>query len=228
MNKNSNSAEPQIDAWVFDLDNTLYPASCKLFTQIDDRMREFIADLLGLEQDEAYKVQKKFFREYGTTLRGLMDVHGLPPEEFLNYVHEIDLSPVDANPALNRALDALPGRKIIFTNADIGHADRVMERLGIGHHFEAVFDIVAADYVPKPNPDIYQVLLDRYELDPKKSVMVEDIARNLEPAADLGMTTVWIKSDSHFGNWGADGDYIHHITEDLVDWLESWANGKTN
>ena len=135
MNEIYNASERQIDAWVFDLDNTLYPASCNLFSQIDDRMREFIADLLGIEQDEAYKVQKSFFREYGTTLRGLMDVHGLPPEEFLNYVHEIDLSPIETDLALNNALEALPGRKIIFTNADIGHADRVMERLGIGHHF---------------------------------------------------------------------------------------------
>jgi putative hydrolase of the HAD superfamily len=228
MHDITDAAEPQIEAWVFDLDNTLYPASCNLFTQIDTRMREFIADLLGLEQDEAYKLQKRFFKEYGTTLRGLMDIHGLPPEEFLDYVHEIDLSPVDANPALNSALEALPGRKIIFTNADTGHADRVMERLGIGHHFEEVFDIVAADYVPKPNPGVYQILLDRYGLDPKKSVMVEDIARNLQPAADLGMTTVWIKSDSPFGNWGADGDYIHHVVDDLVDWLEAWAKGTIN
>lgn len=224
----SNPIERDIEAWVFDLDNTLYPASCNLFDQIDDRMRGFIAEFLNLDQDEAYKVQKSFFREYGTTLRGLMDVHGLAPEKFLDHVHAIDLSPIEANSALNSALEALPGRKIIFTNADTRHADRVMKRLGIGHHFETVFDIVAADYIPKPNPEIYRVLLERYDLDPKKSVMVEDIARNLEPAAGLGMKTVWVKSDSPFGNWGADGDYIDHVADDLVDWLEEWIKDQAS
>ncbi|MGY9015462.1 MAG: pyrimidine 5'-nucleotidase, partial [Rhodospirillales bacterium] len=144
----------EIETWVFDLDNTLYPASCNLFAGVDVRIREFVADFLGLEQDEAYKVQKQFFKEYGTTLRGLMDVHGMAPKEYLDYVHAIDLSPVVANPELDKALAALPGRKIIFTNGDTPHAERVMDRLGVKQHFEPVFDIVAAGYVPKPNPSV--------------------------------------------------------------------------
>jgi putative hydrolase of the HAD superfamily len=217
----------EIETWVFDLDNTLYPASCNLFAGVDVRIREFVADFLGLEQDEAYKVQKQFFKEYGTTLRGLMDVHGMAPKEYLDYVHAIDLSPVVANPELDKALAALPGRKIIFTNGDTPHAERVMDRLGVKHHFEPVFDIVAADYVPKPNPSVYQLLVDLYKIEPEKSVMIEDIPRNLEPAANLGMTTVWLKSDSHFGNWGVEGDYIHHVTDDLVATLQSWIAGKS-
>jgi putative hydrolase of the HAD superfamily len=216
----------EIETWVFDLDNTLYPASCNLFAEVDVRIREFVAKFLGLDQDEAYKVQKQFFKEYGTTLRGLMDVHGMAPKEYLDHVHAVDLSPVKANPELEQALMALPGRKIIFTNGDTAHAERVMDRLGIKHHFEPVFDIVAAGYVPKPNPSVYQLLVDRYKIDPEKSVMFEDIPRNLEPAAKLGMTTVWIKSDSDFGNWGSEGDYIHHITGDLVATLQCWIEGK--
>ena len=215
----------EIETWVFDLDNTLYPASCNLFAEVDVRIREFVADFLGLEQDEAYKVQKQFFKEYGTTLRGLMDVHNLEPKKFLDHVHDVDLSPVKANPALDKALEALPGRKIIFTNGDTPHAERVMNRLGVRHHFETVFDIVAADYVPKPNPSVYQLLVDRYKIDPEKSVMIEDIPRNLEPAANLGMTTILIKSKSHFASWGLDGDYIHHVADDLVIALQSWISG---
>ncbi|MBL6931869.1 MAG: pyrimidine 5'-nucleotidase [Rhodospirillales bacterium] len=206
-------------AWVFDLDNTLYCASSNLFGQIDVRMKTFIARFLDLEPDEAFKVQKRYFREYGTTLRGLMDRHDIDPRAFLDHVHDIDLDVVRPNPVLDKALENLEGRKIIFTNADVGHAERVMERLGVSRHFEAIFDIVACDYIPKPEPAVYRQLVERFELDPKSTVMVEDMARNLKPAADIGMTTVWVHTDNDWGQDGADGDHVHHVTDDLSSWL---------
>ena len=210
----------QAEAWVFDLDNTLYPPSTNLFAQIDERMRAFIAGFLDLDLDEARRVQKTYFREYGTTLRGLMNRHGLEPGLFLEYVHAVDLDPVPPNPALAAALARLPGRKYIFTNASAAHAGRITDRLGVTRHFDAVFDIADAEYVPKPEPRVYDTLVQCHGLDPGKTVMIEDIARNLAPAAALGMTTVWLRNDSPVGVEGADGDHVHHVIDDLVPWLE--------
>lgn len=209
------------ETWIFDLDNTLYPADCDLFALIDVRMKAFIADYLDLHPEEAFKVQKQYFHEYGTTLRGLMQHHGMEPQAFLDYVHDIDLAPIQANPKLDRLLAGLEGQKLIFTNGSSGHAERVMDKLGVSHHFDAVFDIVAADYTPKPHPEVYDKLVGRHGIDPGKTVMIEDMARNLEPAAALGMTTVWIRTNSDFAHLGADGDYIDHQADDLVDWLGS-------
>ena len=208
------------EAWVFDLDNTLYPASTNLFAEIDVRMRGFIADLLNLDLDEARRLQKQYFREYGTTLRGLMNSHGVDPDPFLEYVHDIDLQPLEPSPALEAALARLDGRKIVFTNATAAHAERVMERLGVRRHFEAIFDIADADFIPKPAPAVYDRLVETYGLDPQKTVMVEDIARNLTPAARLGMTTVWVRTDSRWGADGAEDGHVHHVTDDLVSWLQ--------
>lgn len=212
------------DVWVFDLDNTLYPRDCDLFAQIDVKMKAFVANLLGIDPEDAYKVQKQYFREHGSTLRGLMDNHGLAPQEFLDYVHDIDVSPVPPNPALDDVLHRLEGRKIIFTNGSVAHADNVVTRLGIGHHFEGVFDIHAADYKPKPARDAYTQFVQEYDFDPTRAVMLEDIARNLEPAHELGMTTVWVRSDHDHSAMGADGDHIHHVIDDLVPWLEAQAD----
>lgn len=209
-----------VDAWVFDLDNTLYDASTNLFAQIDRRMTAFIADFLGVSAAEAHRVQKSYFREFGTTLRGLMQRHAMEPGPFLHHVHDIDVSVLPPSPALDAALGRLAGRKIIFTNGSEAHARRVMDRLGVGHHFDAVIDIAAADYLPKPHPDSYRILVERQRLDPRRTVMVEDIARNLEPAHALGMTTVWLRTNS---SWAGDGDaapHVHHVIDDLLVWLE--------
>jgi len=213
------------DTWVFDLDNTLYPASSNLFGQIDERMRGYIAAYLGLDLDEAYRVQKQYFRDYGTSLSGLMSLYGMDPGPFLEHVHEIDLEPVAPNPALDAALGRLPGRKLIFTNATTGHAQRVMDRIGVRHHFEAVFDIVDAGYQPKPQPDVYTAMVERHDIDPTSAVMVEDMARNLAPAAALGMVTVWVRTGSEWGREGADGGFIDHVTEDLASWLTEITDG---
>jgi putative hydrolase of the HAD superfamily len=208
-----------VDVWIFDLDNTLYPARCNLFQQIDRRMGEFIAQSLAVSYDEAKTIQKSFWRRHGTTLRGLMLEHAVAPDAFLDYVHQIDLSVLPESPSLSQALDRLPGRKVIFTNGTKRHAERVTRRLGIQDHFEAVFDIVDSEYLPKPHPVPYDVLVARHGVDPRRAVMVEDIARNLRPAHALGMTTVWVPTESPSSRDGAEDGHIHYVTEDLASWL---------
>lgn len=230
MSSDSSATDPRrlglghVEAWVFDLDNTLYPASSSLFPQIDLRMRGFIADRLGLAPEEAFRLQKRYYREFGTTLRGLMLVHGIEPAAFLDHVHDIDHSVLAAAPALDAALAALPGRKLIFTNGSEGHAVKVLERLGIARHFEGIFDIAAAAYIPKPQPETYRAMVARHRLDPRGAAMVEDIHRNLVPACAIGMTTVWVREDGHpdavvAAQDESDLGHVHHITDDLAGWL---------
>ena len=214
----------QAECWVFDLDNTLYPASSNIFTQVDEKMTRFIADFLDLNLEQAGKLRKAYYLEHGTTLSGLMKRHGLDPDHFLDFVHDIDLSTVLPDLGLDRALSRLPGRKIIFTNGPTDHAERVLDRLSIRHHFEAIFDIIGADYIPKPMPGPYDVLVDRYRLKPEETVMVEDLVRNLKPAAALGMTTVWVRSDSDLNDNEPVQDDIHHVVDDLTHWLGALAS----
>ena len=154
-----------VNTWIFDLDNTLYPAKCRLFDQIDARIGQFIAQLFKVGVLEARKIQKNYFREHGTTLNGLMTQHGMAPEKFLDFVHDIDFSPLEPSAGLEAALDRLPGRKLIFTNADVPYSRKVLARLGIGHHFEHIYDIAAANYVPKPYPEAYDLLIKRFGIE---------------------------------------------------------------
>ena len=209
-----------IDSWVFDLDNTLYPASCDLFAQVDVRMRDFISSYLNLGKDEARKLQKTYFHECGTTLRGLMTHHDIDPKPYLDYVHNIDVTPVLPAPDLATALKELPGKKYIFTNASTAHATRVMDRLGVTDQFEGVFDIIDAGYQPKPEPSIYNQFIEKFEIDPTRAVMVEDIVKNLKPANELGMQCVWIKTDTSWGKENAHASYVHHETDNLLSWLQ--------
>jgi putative hydrolase of the HAD superfamily len=218
----------RIESWVFDLDNTLYPASSSLFPQIDLRMRHFITERLSLAPDEAFRLQKHYYRTFGTTLRGLMLVHGIEPEDFLDYVHDIDHSVLDAAPRLDAVLGRLEGRKLIFTNGSERHAEQVLARLGIARHFEGIFDIKAAGFIPKPQPECYQAMVSRHEIDPRRALMVEDLHRNLRPAAAIGMATLWVR-EAHHPDWAAvpqdDTDLAHvdEITDDLPGWLETTA-----
>lgn len=209
------------ETWVFDLDNTLYPAECNLFAQVDRRMGDFIARHFGIGHDEAKQRQKSFFHSHGTTLRGLMVEHGLDPGAFLDYVHDIDLDVVQPMPALAAALDRLPGRKVIFTNGTVAHADRILARLGIADHFSGVFDIVAGGYLPKPQEEPYRQLLAERAINPRDAVMVEDMARNLKPAAQLGMTTVWVPTAAAWSqpDRTEDAAHIHHTAPDLTAFL---------
>jgi len=210
-----------IDTWIFDLDNTLYPASSRLFDQVDRRITAYIMQALDLEWDDAHKKQKLFFREYGTSLSGMMEVHNIPANEYLEYVHNIDLSPLAPSPALNQALEQLPGRKVIFTNGSTAHAKNVTEKLGITHHFDATFDIVDCEFTPKPDLIVYEKMLSTLSINPKSAVMIEDMARNLVPAAALGITTVWVRTEEAWAVEGAGGDHIEHIVDDLTEWLNS-------
>ncbi len=211
--------------WIFDLDNTLYPASSNLFDQVDWNMTRFVSEFLGLEPDAARKVQKDYFREYGTTMRGLMTKHGVDPHEFMAYVHDIDLAPIGPDPKLTAALDALPGRKVIFTNGSTPHADNITKHLQIDHHFEGCFDIVDAEFRPKPAQPTYEAFCARFGIEPTEAVMVEDMAKNLVPAAALGMTTVWVDTGVGWSRETAEHGHVHHRTDDLADWLTAIIDG---
>ena len=217
-----------VDTWVFDLDNTLYPRRTDLFSQIDERMTGFVGELLGVPPEEAKAVQKDFYRQYGTTLRGLMTVHDIDPDAFLRYVHNIDYSWLAPAPELGDEIAALPGRKFIFTNGDRGHAERTARQLGIFDHFEDVFDIVAAGLVPKPAAETYDKFTALHRIDTRHAAMFEDLARNLEVPKALGMRTVLIVPENFettFGDaWeheGREGEHIDFVTDDLTRFLRS-------
>ncbi|HEX8525389.1 pyrimidine 5'-nucleotidase [Allosphingosinicella sp.] len=208
-----------VDCWIFDLDNSLYPASTNLFSLIDERMGAFIQELLGCDAVEARRVQKGYFHEHGTTLAGLMRTHATDPHSFLDFVHDIDLARLAADPRLVAALDRLPGRKFVFTNASETYARRVLDRLGLANAFDGLHDIHAMDYVPKPDPRSYEVMCARLDIAPDRALFVEDMARNLEPAKALGMTTVWVDNGSEQAGRGADDSFIDYRTTDIGAWL---------
>ena len=209
-----------VESWLFDLDNTLYPVTPKLLAHIDAHMGSFVARFLNVDADEARHIQKSYFRKYGLTLRGLMIHHGLDPVRYFDEMTPMDLDEVAPNPTLAAALHRLDGRKLVYTNASARHAEMVLERLGMDGVFEAVFDIAAADWIPKPAIDGYRTLCGKHAVDPARAAMIDDIARNLEPAASLGMTTVWMKTDAEWAQGVAPEAHIHHVTGDLLGWLE--------
>lgn len=208
-----------IDAWIFDLDNTLYPASCDLFALIDERMGAYIERLVGCDAGLARAIQKRYFRDYGTTLSGLMALHGTNPNHFLDDVHDIALDRVEHDVRLVAAIARLPGRKLVFTNGDVTYAQRVLDRIGLGTSFEAIHDIHAMDYVPKPAPASYAAMCAKWDVDPKRALFAEDMARNLKPAKEIGMATVWIDNGSEQASDEAFAPYIDYRTAHLTDWL---------
>ena len=217
-----------VRTWVFDLDNTLYPHHSNLFSQIDVKMTGYIANLLQLPRDEARKVQKQFYLEYGTTLRGLMEKHQIDPEDFLEKVHDIDYTWLKPDPELGEAIKSLPGRKFIFTNGNRSHAERAARQLGILDHFEDVFDIVAADLMPKPGRHPYDRFVAKHGVNGQEAAMFEDLARNLIEPKALGMKTVLIvprNFEADFAEaWeqdGKDGHHVDHITDDLAAFLKA-------
>lgn len=213
----------QIETWIFDLDNTLYPASCRLFDEVQRRMNEYICARLEVTPEDAAELRRTYFRAHGTTLNGLMRVHNIDPHEFLAFVHEIDLACVPPNPKLVAALGELRGRKIVHTNGSVRHAERLLDHLGLSAAFSGIVDIVASDFEPKPALAGYRVLLKRYSVMPETALMVEDIARNLAPAAELGMTTAWVRNDVDWARSEADRPFIHHIVDDLAGFLAAAA-----
>jgi putative hydrolase of the HAD superfamily len=214
--------------WVFDLDNTLYPHHSNLFSQIDVKMTAYVSELLQLPREEARKLQKELYLEYGTTLNGLMERHAIDPDDFLNKVHDIDYSWLSPNPALGDAIRALPGRKFIFTNGDRGHAERTARQLGILDHFDDIFDIVAAGLTPKPAPETYDRFVALHGIAGPHAVMFEDLARNLIVPKSLGMMTVLIVPNNFeptFSEiWERDpkfDDAVDFVTDDLAAFLSS-------
>jgi putative hydrolase of the HAD superfamily len=213
------TALAHVDSWLFDMDNTLYPASVNLFAQIDRRMEAYVGELLGLDRAAARAVQKRYFHEHGTTLRGLMLSHGVDPHDFLGFVHDIDVSVLAPDPGLRAALKALPGRRFVFTNGDLPYAERVLAALGILDCFEAIHGIEAMDFHPKPDDRAYDGVLARFGLDPQRTLFAEDMAHNLMPAKARGMTTLWVNNGSERGAHGHSPAFIDHETHDLGHFL---------
>lgn len=219
----------QTREWVFDLDNTLYPPESDLFAQIDQRMTLYVSKLLGLAPVEARKIQKAYYAEHGTTMSGLMLEHHIEPESYLDFVHDIDLSPLHVDVKLRDAITALPGRKIVFTNGSRNHARRVLDARGLHDAFDNIIGIEDTGFVPKPQAPAYAHLLNTVKVEPSQAAFIEDMARNLEPAHALGFVTILVHSQKDWSHEpdgarpaGADDDhdYVHFTTGDLAGFLE--------
>ena len=206
-----------VDTWLFDLDNTLYPASTGFMAEIETRMTDFVQRKTGLPRDEAYALQKKYLAEHGLTLRGLMEHHGVDPDEFHAIFHDLSLEALAHDPELVLAIARLPGRRLIFTNADDIHAERVLDRLGLSDLFEDVFHIASFGYTPKPDPAPFERMAADHGVTPAATAFFEDSERNLAPAAELGMTTVLVGSHAQ----ASAAPFVHHRTDALAPFLMS-------
>jgi putative hydrolase of the HAD superfamily len=223
-----------VEAWVFDLDNTLYPSDCNLFAEIDTRMGDFIADRFGVSHEEAQRMRKTYYYQYGTTLAGLMRLHDVCPNAFLDYVHDIDLSVIAPAPELRDALDALSGRKFVFTNGSRKHAESVISRLGLDGRFDDLFDIHAAEFIPKPERAAYERFMGAHAITAKGAAMFDDLPHNLRTAHDLGMTTVLVAcghtdhpEHRAIADWGVLPSHIHHRTDALAAFLAGIGVSRT-
>ena len=226
-NAEDSAALRSISTWVFDLDNTLYPADCNLFAQVDQRMAAFISKALKVSISHARYLQKDYYRKFGTTLSGLMQLHKIEPEPFLSYVHDIDVSIVQPAPKLAQLISNLPGRKFIYTNGSRRHAERVAQRLGVLDCFDGITDIASSRYCAKPDRKAYEQFLDFHAIQPTTAIMFDDMPHNLESPHDLGMTTVLVHSDyiDHpvqlaMKRWTETPKHIHHMTKNLLDFLK--------
>lgn len=206
-----------IDVWVFDLDNTLYPAECEYMALIEGRMTDFVIRQTGLDWDAARALQKSYFHEHGTTLAGLMANHGIDPQAFLDEVHEVSMDRLLPDADLRAAVARLPGRRLVFTNGGSRHAERVLRRLEIDDLFEAVFHLEAADFVPKPNLATYHALTSRHAVEPTRSAFFEDSEKNLKPAFEIGMTTVMVGPKAE----ASSADFVHHRARHLTPFLNA-------
>ena len=231
MNPSSNRRPrgfEHVETWIFDLDNTLYPHNVNLWQQVDERIRDYIADFLKVTHEEAFRLQKDYYKRYGTSMRGMMTEHGMRSDDFLDFVHQIDHSPLEPNPALGDAIEKLPGRKVILTNGTRRHADAVLARLGIERHFQDVFDIIAAELEPKPSPQTYDRFLEALKIEAATAAMFEDLARNLAVPHALGMTTVLVvpehSREVFREEWeleGRDAPHVDHVTDNLTAFLRA-------
>ncbi len=205
--------------WVFDLDNTLYPHEVNLFRQVDHNMGLYIQEKFDVSYEEAKKQQKQYFMNHGTTLRGLMSEHNIDPYGYLDFVHNVDFSELNEDLELRKSINKLPGEKFIYTNASTSYARNVLNQLGLEGCFKDFFDIHDANFNPKPDIRSYHKMIEKFGIDPNHAIMFEDIACNLNPASELGMRTVWVRTDSDWSAKGLDHKKVDHITTDLSGWL---------
>ena len=209
-----------IKFWLFDLDNTLYSGKTKVFDQVDKKMSQYISQKLNVSVKEAKKIQKNYFHEYNTTFNGMIKNHKINAEEFLEFVHDIDIDFLQKDLKLSEEIEKLGGKKIIFTNGSRKHALNVTKRIGIDQHFDDIFDIVDSNFMPKPSIEPYKKLVEKHKIDPKLCVFVEDIARNLKPAYEMGMKTIWIENDEPWAKKFSDSIFINYKTNDLAEFLK--------
>ena len=209
-----------IEFWIFDLDNTLYSGKTKVFEQVDKKMSKYISQKLDVSIEEAKKIQKNYFHKYNTTLNGMIKNHKIDANEFLEFVHNINIDFLKKDLILSEELKKLDGKKIIFTNGSKKHALNVSKKIGIDQHFDDIFDIVDSKFIPKPIIEPYKRLVEKHKIDPKLCVLVEDIARNLKPAYEMGMKTVWIENDEPWAKKFSDADFISYKTNNLSEFLK--------
>jgi len=209
-----------IKYWIFDLDNTLYSGKTRVFEQVDKKMSKYISEKLNITVEEAKKIQKNYFHEYNTTLNGMIKNHKIDANEFLKFVHDIDIDFLKKDEKLAEEMEKLEGKKIIFTNGSKKHAINVTRRIGIEQYFDGIFDIVDSDFIPKPSIEPYKKLVEKHKIDPKLSVLVEDIARNLKPAYEMGMKTVWIENDESWAKEFSDSNFINYKTNNLSEFIK--------
>ena len=209
-----------IKYWLFDLDNTLYSGDTKVFDQVDKKMSKFISEKLKVSEEEAKKIQKNYFHEYNTTLNGMIKNHDIDANEFLEFVHDVDLNFLKKNELLENQINRLNGKKIIFTNGSRAHAANVTKRIGIDKLFDGVFDIVDSDFYPKPSIEPYKKIIEYYNIEPEYCIFFEDIARNLKPAYELGMKTVWIENNEPWAAEYSGEAFINYKTNNLANFLK--------
>ena len=210
----------EIKYWIFDLDNTLYSGQTKVFSEVDKKMSSFISEKFNVDLIEAKKIQKEYFYEYGTTLSGLMKKKNVNPNEFLEFVHDIDISWLPKDEFLRQELIKIKEKKYIFSNGSHAHINNVTKQLGINGLFDGAFDITDGDFIPKPHINPYKKLIHKFNLNPKQSILIEDIAHNLEQAKNLGMKTCWLENDEAFAKKDADKAYIDYKINNLPSFLQ--------
>lgn len=222
-----------IDTWVFDLDNTLYPPHCDLWPKIDMQITRFMCDLFGLDGMSCRALQKYYYLRHGTTMQGLIEECGISARAYLDFVHDIDRSSIQPDLPLRQAIEALPGRKVIFTNGSQAHAERTIESLGLAGLFDGICDIAATGLVPKPRSEAYEACFALLDLEPARAAIFEDVERNLSVPHARGMTTVLVTpkqgAPDHREDWEilrGQPDHIHFVTDDLAGFLDG-LSGRT-
>ena len=217
-----------IKYWIFDLDNTLYSGQTKVFSEVDKKMSKYISEKMNVDLIKAKEIQKKYFYEYGTTLSGLMKQDGIDPHDFLEFVHNIDISWLPKDLKLKEELIKIKEKKYIFTNGSHAHVENITKQLGIDGLFDGAFDIVDSNFVPKPHIDPYKKIIKKFNIEPSKSILIEDIAHNLEQAKNLGMKTCWLENEEAFAKKDADKPYIDYKIKNLPSFLQEINILKSN